>query len=72
MVAAPHPVRCLWPVQVLTALKRLINLSLNSHDHALEFSMRGGIGGLHAVLQEFEVRAAAGPLRGPRQGERVD
>ena len=37
--------------KVLNGLKRLINLSLNSHDHALEFAQMGGIASVNTLLQ---------------------
>ena len=37
--------------KVLVGLKRLINLSLNSHDHAVQFVQMGGVAGVNSVLQ---------------------
>jgi len=37
--------------KVLVGLKRLINLSLNSHDHAVQFVQMGGVAGVNSVLK---------------------
>jgi hypothetical protein len=39
---------------VLNGLKKLINLSLNSKEHAIQFSEMGGIGGVASILKEYE------------------
>jgi len=43
---------------VLNGFKRLINLSLNSQEHAIQFSDMGGIVGVAALLEEYERNSA--------------